>query len=149
MITRDDVVAEARRWLKTPYQHQRHQRGVATDCAGVIGGVALALGLVPEDFWETQFMEHAGYGRQPALGQLERVCDAFMERGDVAAAAPGDVAAFRFRRETMHLGILVPYVHGGLALVHALSTAKEVVEHRLDSRWQDRLTVVWHLPGVA
>ena len=149
MIARADIVAEARRWLGTRYQHQAHRHGVATDCAGLIGGVAVALGLLRPDFWETDFAPFAGYGRQPANGMLERVCDAFMRRIDPAAAQAGDVVAMRFRREAMHLGILVPYVHGGAALVHAVSRPGFVVEHALDHRWKARVTAAWQMPGVA
>lgn len=149
MIARTAVVEEARRWLGTTYQHQQHTRGDSTDCIGLVAGVALAVGALPADSWQTSFAPYAGYGRQPALGLLESVCDAFMQRVPIAEAQHGDVLAFRFRRETMHLGIMVPYVHGGDAVIHALASAGEVVEHRLDGKWRSRLTIVWRMPGVA
>src|SRR5262249_34925030 len=41
--TRDDIVAEARRWIGTPYPHQASVRGIGTDCLGLVRGVWRAL----------------------------------------------------------------------------------------------------------
>lgn len=149
MIARVAIVDEARRWVGTPYQHQQHSRGIATDCAGLVAGVAVALGVVPPDWWDTTFTQYAGYGRQPSSGMLERICGDLMTEVPIDRAEPGDVLAFRFRRETMHLGFLVPYAHGGLSILHALSSAGQVVEHSLDNRWRSRITHAWQMPGVA
>ncbi len=151
MITREQVVAEARSWLGTPYHHQAHAKGVGCDCGGLIGGVAVALGLVAADWWDTAFAPFAGYGREPAHGSLLRVLDTFLRPVDPAQAAPGDVLVMRFRREPQHLGFLVPYTFGGLAILHALNglAVREVVEHRLDAGWHKRVTQAYRLPGVA
>lgn len=148
MTTRDQVCAEARAWIGTPFEHQAHLKGVACDCAGMVGGVAVALELVPSDFWERDFAPHAGYSRRPSNGSLTAILDRFMERTD--DPQPGDVVLMRFRKEPQHVGILVPYVHGGLALVHALHGmgVKEVVEHRLDDKWQARVIHAYRLPGI-
>lgn len=147
---RHAIVAEARRWIGTPYQHQAHARDIGCDCAGLVGGVALGLGLVAADWWETAFAPHAGYARQPLGDGLVRVLDRFMLRIAPAGLQAGDVAVMRFRRDPQHLGIVVPYAHGGLALVHALSSGpRAVVEHRLDDRWRERVTHAYALPGVV
>ena len=38
------VLAEARRWINTPYHHQAAVRGVGCDCVGLVRGVYTALG---------------------------------------------------------------------------------------------------------
>lgn len=151
MIGRDAICAEARTWLETPYQHQAHVRGHGCDCGGLIGGVAVALGLLPTDWWETAFAPLAGYARQPSAGSLLHVLDAFMPRIEPETAQPGDVLVIRFRAEPQHVGFLVPYVHGGAALLHALNAnaARKVVEHRLDERWRSRVTHAYTLPGIG
>ncbi len=150
MTTRADVVAEARRWLATPYAHQAHRRGVGCDCGGLIGGVAVALGIVAADWWETAFAAHAGYSRQPHGNSLIDVLDAFMARIEPAEVQAGDVIALRFSRHPQHVAIVVPYAGGGLGMVHALNAGtRAVVEHRLDDKWQRRVTHAYALPGVA
>jgi len=37
------VVAEARRWIGTPYRHQATVRGAGADCLGLVRGVWRAL----------------------------------------------------------------------------------------------------------
>ena len=42
-VTRDDLVAEARRWLGTPFRWQASVRGVGCDCKGLLAGIAREL----------------------------------------------------------------------------------------------------------
>lgn len=148
-MTRDTIVAEARAWLGTPYQHQAHAKGLGCDCAGLVGGVAVALGLVPADWWETDFAPHAGYARQASGDSLLAVLDRFLTRIDAGAAQPGDVLVMRFGRHPQHVGFLVPGADGP-GLLHALSLPpRQVVEHRLDAQWQRRVLHGYVLPGVA
>ena len=46
------------------------------------------------------------------------------------------------------MGILVPYRHGGFAMVHAASNAGEVIETRVMFSNALRLRGVYVLPGV-
>ena len=38
-MSRDAIVAEAHRWIGTPYRHQASLRGVGCDCLGLLRGV--------------------------------------------------------------------------------------------------------------
>ena len=146
MVTRTQIVAEARRWLNTPYGHQQHSKALACDCAGLVAGVAVELGLVPATWWDNEGASYAGYGRQPANGMLERICDGFMAR--VEAMQFGDVVGIRWSKETQHLGIIAPYAHGGFSLIHAYASAGKVVEHRLADVFAKKITHIWQMPGV-
>jgi hypothetical protein len=121
---------------------------VGVDCGGLVGGVAIALGIVPATWWRDVFdPQFGGYGRQPANGTLQRVCESFMRR--VLAPDVGDVLLMRFADEPQHLGIVGDYAHGGLSLVHALARAGRVVEHRLAPVWRARVVQGYSMPGVA
>lgn len=146
MVTRTEIVAEARRWIGTPYQHQAHTKAAGCDCAGLVAGVAVAIGVVNIDWWNNEGLTYAGYGRQPANGLLERICDGFMSRVD--SMQPGDVVGIRWGRETQHLAIVVPYQHGGFAMIHALESNGCVIEHRINDVWMKRITSIWQMPGV-
>lgn len=148
MTTRADVAAEARAWLGTPFAHQARTKGLGTDCGGLVGGVAVALGIVSPDWWQTHFdPRFGGYGRQPANGTLQRVLESFMARGDDPQC--GDVVLMSFASEPQHVGILANYRWGGLSIVHALEAAGKVIEHRLSPIWRSRIVAGYAYPGVT
>jgi NlpC/P60 family putative phage cell wall peptidase len=39
MVSRADIVAEARAWIGTPYLHQASLKGIGCDCLGLVRGV--------------------------------------------------------------------------------------------------------------
>lgn len=146
-ITRAAVVAEARAWLGTPWQHQARARGVGVDCAGLVIGVARALGLVAAD------MDVSHYARMPDGRSLLYHCDEWMRRVARTLAQPGDVLVMRFDEHPQHLAIAADYAHGGLAIVHALDSRDRkrarVVEHRLSPALRAKVVAAYVLPGVA
>lgn len=103
MSTRSSVVAEARRWLGTPYHHHGRVIGAGVDCAQILCAVYEACGLVPH-------VDPGAYARdwhmhksdELYLGWLQRVGAIEVEHG-----LPGDVAVFRFGRTWSHGGIVV------------------------------------------
>lgn len=131
------VVAEARRFVGTPFQHTgRNEHGM--DCAGLVIKVAHALGLSAFDF--------TCYARHPDGWTMRMLCDEHMTRKD--GLEPGDVALIRFFREPQHLGVIGDYpVAGHVSLIHAYR--RGVVEHILDQAWRQRIVQVYSLPGVA
>ena len=98
------VVAEARRWIGTPYHHQARLRGVGCDCAGLIIGVGLATGTL--DFSESRFREFAGYARTPNPRQMRRALEAFLVPVPEKVAGDGDIMWLEWRADLpMHLAI--------------------------------------------
>ncbi len=138
MTTAAAIVAAARSWLGVPFQHQGRTRA-GVDCAGLIICIGRDLGELPAD-WDVN-----GYTRQPD-GSMFAHC---AERLGPSGQTPGAVALMRFAEEPQHLGVLVPYRHGGLALVHALQSSGRVVEHRLDATWRSRITRCFSFPGMT
>ena len=141
MVTRAQVVAEARGWLGTPFEHQGRVRGAGVDCIGLLIGVAQSLGL-------TQF-DVTGYGRTPSAGMLQDGCRTHMRPLALADVQPGDVLLMRFVREPQHVALVGDYVHGGLSVIHSYQGAGGVVEHRLDDVWRRRVVVAFEVPGVV
>lgn len=141
MITARDIVAAARQYIGTPYQHQRRVRGVAVDCAGVPSGVAEDLGLDFEDF--------TAYAREPDPQTMQSYLDRNLVRVLKSEMRAGDVAWIRFARRPQHLGIIGDYDDGQLSLIHAHEQMGAVVEHRLDTVWLKRIVAVWRYKEVA
>jgi cell wall-associated NlpC family hydrolase len=142
MTSRDAIVREARSWIGTPFHHQGRVKDVGVDCAGLIIGVAHALGL--SDF------DYTTYGRAPTgddlMGSLLRAhCE------PTADAKPGDVLLMRFDLEPQHVGFLSEgdLGAGEARIVHTYMQARKVVEHYIDEVWFARVLGAYRLPGVA
>lgn len=142
-IQRKDVVAEARRWIGTPYHHQSSVCGVGTDCLGLVRGVFRALyGFEAEPIpaYSPDWAE--------ALAQ-ETLADAARRhlvavRGN--AFSPGDVLLFRWRA---HL----PAKHAAIAsdqtaMIHAHDGVC-VAEVHLNGWWRRHLAFVFSFPGIS
>jgi len=139
MTTPEEIVAEAREWIGTKWNHMHRLKGVATDCAGIVVGVAQAKCGFNADI--------PPYSRQPAKNSLVRMCEQHMTKAD--GPALGRVAVMRFQNEPQHLGIFGDYPGGGLSLIHAYAEARKVVEHRFDETWAARVLAVYIIPGVV
>lgn len=138
------VVAEARRWLDTPFQHQGRLLGVAVDCAGVVTEIARALGLETCDVCD--------YQRQPDGARLQALCEQHMDRVPPGTSVqPGDVLLMRLAREPQHLAIVSRVDEDGrpAAIIHAYAEVGKVVEHGLDLIWRRRIIRAYRMKGVA
>lgn len=145
-VTRAAIVAEARSWLGTPYQHQQRAKGVAVDCVGLIVGIGRAMGMVDGSF------DVRGYSRQPDGVTLLKLADLHMTRCALEEMQPGDVVVTRFDVMPCHFAILGDYRYGGLSMIHALCGRNgrgRVVEHRMDTSNLARVRAAYRLPGVA
>lgn len=142
MTSRLDVVAKAREWLGTPFQHQQRSKGLAVDCAGLLIGVARELGLVAPDF------DVSGYARQPDGASLLRWCDQYMTRVRREELQPGHVVVVAFDAAPGHIAILGDYAHGGLSIIHAATKPGRVIETRLLFTKQMRFVAAFNIAGV-
>ena len=139
MIARADFIAAARAWLGVPFRHQGRSRS-GVDCAGLVICLARELGLVAPDF------DINGYRRAPDGSMLD-ACRQHLQ--PAASVDEAHVLVMRFSVQPQHVGIPVPYRHGGLALLHALEPSGGVVEHRLDATWRSRVLHAYRFEGVA
>lgn len=142
LLTRAAVVAEARRWIGTPYRHQASLIGVGCDCLGLVRGVWRALiGPEPETppGYSPDWAE-AGGGEALALAAARHLVPI-----DPATARPGDVLLFRWRPTlpAKHAAILIAPDR----FVHAHEGAA-VSEAHLGAWWRARVSHAFGFPGV-
>ena len=104
MTWRDDFVAECRTYLGTPYRHQGRLKGVGVDCAGVLEGAVLALGLASEDARRAMQRLRTNYDRSPD-GTLERLLSTYMDPISPMLREPGDVALMAWGIIPQHVAI--------------------------------------------
>lgn len=135
------VVAEARRWIGTPYVHQASLRGAGCDCLGLVRGVWCALrGAEPAKVppYGPDWAEAGGdEALWRALAQHLRPAGPQPE--------PGDVLLFRLRTGSVakHLGILTE-TGPSARFVHAYS-GQGAVESPLSTPWARRIVARFDL----
>lgn len=141
-LLRPVIVAEARRWIGTPYMHQASLINAGCDCLGLVRGVWRALiGPEPESAgaYTPDWAEATGGELLLRAGRRH-----FQEigRGDWQA---GDVLLFRWRGNlpAKHMGIAT----SAATMVHAHDGAC-VCEITIGSFWRKQLVHAFAFPGV-
>lgn len=148
MITRLEVVRVAREWAGTRYQHQAMLKGVATDCIGLIAGVAYELGIADA---RPQNRDPAfnGYGRSPDPRLLQRACEQYLDAIDLEDAGCGDILTMAMPPETEPKHFAIISAVDPMYVIHAYAQARKVVENRVDEHWVRRIIAAWRFRGVA
>jgi len=118
---RGAVVAEARKWLGTPYHNCADVRGAGVDCGMLIVRVFVDTGLC-EPFDPRPYPPdwHLHRGEERYLGFVFDRC------AEVPAPRRGDVAVFKIGRCYSHGGIVTG--DAPLTIVHAYQRARCVIE---------------------
>lgn len=142
LVTRDDVVTEARSWVKTPFLWHGTLKGIGVDCAGMIVGIMQSLGVkIPSrvSYW-------CKGGVPPRGDHLLKFLDGELGQRKTDRQ-PGDICVFRAkptRGQAQHLAIATD---GGI--IHADARWGFVVEHHMDDKWTDRFVCAYGFPGVT
>lgn len=140
--TRTLIIAEARTWIGTPYQHQASLKGVGCDCLGLVRGV-----------WRTvigEELERAppyapDWAEASGRETLAEAATRHLIRIECDACAPGDVLLFRWRA-----GLLAKHAAIATArdkMVHAHGGAS-VAEVFIAPWWRRRLAYAFRFPGI-
>lgn len=143
MTTRDDIVAEARRWIGTPYVHQASCIGAGTDCLGLVRGVwREILGPEPE-----LVPHYTPDWSEPSREEvLHDAATRWLVPKPLGSDAYGDVLLFRMVGNAVakHLGIAAQK-HGNLTFIHAYS-GHSVVETSLTAPWARKIVGRFEFP---
>jgi len=142
-LTRQDIVAEARAWIGTPYRHQGSLKGIGCDCLGLVRGVWRGvIGVEPERAppYAPDWAEATG---NEALAQAAARHLVPIALNDFRE---GDVLLFRWRA---HL----PAKHAAIVtasdlMVHAHDGAA-VAEVAVAPWWRRRLAYAFRFPNLT
>lgn len=134
MITREQIVSEARSFLGARWQHQGRTIN-AVDCAGLVIKVAHNLKLSAFD--------ETNYARRPDSYRLIELLEEHMIRKP-GQPKPGDVLLLSFQGAAQHLAICTQ-----VGMLHAYAPARKVVEHGLNDDWRKKIVDVYGYPGVT
>ena len=146
----DAVVAEARRWLGTPYREGASTLGRGCDCAGLLIACAAVIGL-----------DLSGRRGAGTPGSMQDVLDVHLSRlaltpdarardQALALSRPGDVLVFRrsVGGHPLHGGIRSDLHEGRVGVVHAHQGIGRVVETGLDGIQLRLLYGIWRWRGT-
>lgn len=143
MSGRQDIVAEARSWLGTPYVHQASVKGAGADCLGLLRGIWRALyGAEPEAVpnYSMDWSEPQGEERMWAAACRHLTSKAPEE------LAPGDVLLFRMRDGSVAKHVSIVSETGAVPrFIHAYS-GHGVVENALSEPWRRRVVACFAFP---
>ena len=141
-MKRAEIVATAREWLGTPYQHQASLQGLGTDCLGLLRGI-----------WRTHFGEEPevappytpdwaeACGEETLMLAASRV----LSEIPIGEAREGDVLLFR-------MGMGCPAKHCAIIsspgrIIHAY-WGHCVVETKLVPWWRRRIAAAYQFPNI-
>lgn len=139
MPSRAEIVAEARKWIDTPWKHQgRSERGI--DCAGVVVKTAHALKFSEFDV--------TNYQRNTRGHQFMDYFREHMEEIPLTKIQEGDVVLFRDSMFPCHSAV-VSVKHGELHIIHAYARRKQVLEEPLSAEWKGKWIAAFKFKGVT
>ena len=141
MPRRNEVIAEARSWIGTPWKHQGCMKGRACDCVGLVKGVAFGLGLPGGD---VDAERYRGYSRLPNPRTMLEGLATHLRRTPIDEIDAGDVLLFAIDGQPQHLAILT----GDQTIVHAFLQSRRVVEQRIPVAWRRQVVRAYSFPGV-
>ena len=146
MVTRGELIREARGWLGTPFEHQGRVRGVGVDCAGFVLCVLRDLGLGD---WLGEF-EH--YSAQPVGEEVLAGCREHLIEKGASGCRAGDVLVFRAPVAPVHLALVTD-----AGIIHAVNAGRRlpggrqggrVIEHGLGVAWRKKIAACFAVPGI-
>lgn len=124
-----DIEDAARKYIKTRFKHQgRSIDGM--DCVGLIIAVAHDLNITDFDFTNYKVIPDSKLMRQYLGEHLDKI--------PIWYRKPGDIFYMSFYQHPQHLAI-----YTGNTIIHAASLFGGVVEHSLDTFWNQRIREVY------
>ena len=142
LARRAEIVAEARRWLGTPYHHRASRREAGADCLGLIRGVYRAcVGPEPVDVAPYTATWADATGGEPLLAAAFA---ALVPVEPAQSFGAGDVLVFRMPPAGVakHAGIAT----GPDRMIHAYESAG-AVEVSLGRWWRRRIAAAFSFPA--
>lgn len=148
MVDRNLIVAEARSWIGTRFHHQGRLKKSGldkggVDCIGLVLGVAHGVGISYNGVSLRNF-DKKDYAKIPDGKVLKEELCKYLKEINLWEVESGDVLMFKFDKDPQHVGIVVKEA-GNLNVIHCYMQAKQVVEHRLDECWKNRIVAAFSL----
>lgn len=139
MTKREEVVAEARSWISTPYAHRGRIKGYGVDCGQILIEVYQAVGLAEKvDAGMYSCDWHLHRSEERYLGIVSTYAD------PVAEPLPGDIVLFKFGRCISHGGIVVAWP----LIIHSYIGQGVIYGDATKGALASRLAGFWRVKGI-
>ena len=126
------ILAEARSWVDTPYQHQGRRKSQAVDCIGLVMGVSYNVGLIGKPDLQWIAKNFSAYSRTPEANLLREGFSNFMPEVLISNLLPGDVVLVSMDNAPRHCAI---YTEKD-TIIHAYAERGRCVENRFVHYWR-------------
>lgn len=141
-LARTEIVAQARRWIGTPYMHQASLPGVGCDCLGLVRGVWRAT-MGPEP--QTPGPYSPDWAEASGRERLRDAARAWLCELDLDEWREGDVLLFRWRPELPAKHIAIASSRTRMIHAHEGATVCEVALNRV---WRSRIAFAFAFPNI-
>lgn len=131
-MTPQELIAEARTWIGTPYHHGGRIRGAGCDCVSFTASLLESMGLSGIVLPDVYKIRPDG----TLLAHLERNRDLYREIS-VNEMQAGDVVLIRLYKEPQHFALYT----GEGTVIHS-DMRHGVVESAFDEGWRSRLVKI-------
>ncbi len=145
MVSKQDILAEARHWIGTPYQHQASCFQAGCDCLGLVRGVWRNLiGQEPETVpaYTPDWAEIRGEET------LQLAARRYLEEVPTSKVSVGDVLLFRMAlgAPAKHIAFVSETDNGiPTKIIHAY-WGRSVVETHMGPWWSRRIAAAFSFP---
>lgn len=143
MDWREQILAEAKTWLNTPYHSMARVKGAGVDCGQFILAVYISCGLIePVETGAYSPEWHLHRGEEKYLLWVKTYCN------PVDEPEPGDIMMYQFGRCQSHGGIYM----GDGEIIHAFVDRGVIISRLedailLDAKGRSRYRGSWRLKG--
>lgn len=151
------IIREARTWIGTPFRHQgrvkinNESRG-GCDCLGLVMGIASSLKLKSRATNPPPLISNYDIVNYPKIPNASLLIDSLslhLYEIDLSTIEPADVVVIKFDNNPQHLALIADYpTPPNLGLIHCYLEARKVVEHILDTDWQNKLVKAYRFLDV-
>lgn len=140
---RDEIIAEARTFKGTKWEHQGRLKGVGVDCVGFIYLVGKAVGAIPPDTEIPNDYRRGGDGQE-----LHRLLNLYLDPvSDWREALPGDVLAMTYNPQ-VHWHCMIVTIRDGDEFTIIEAGKGGVTEHRIDTSVKRRIHSAYRVRGI-
>jgi hypothetical protein len=146
MPSRAEIVAKAREYIGSKFQHQGRLKGHALDCVGLPLGVADELGVVDRGGVRMKRTDNANYSSQPLDGFVHAECQRRLIEKPICDMKDGDLVTLRNPIVPCHTAF-VSSIRGERYMIHA--NGERCVEHIMNMKWRRRIAGCFTLPGTT
>ena len=149
MITRLQIVHNARSWITTPYAHQGRTRGKGADCLFHLA-ICEELGIADKYGAPIKASDYPEYDHQPKDAFIHEEAVRRLIRKSAAELLPGDMVILRYGGAIpTHSAIVGEFAspnYKTLTIIHC--DGRAIVEHSLTGGWKKRVVAAFSFPNV-